>query len=350
MEPDDTAIESEPATAASTEPETTRSRPLGWWLCLLIGAAAAAIGLLPWLVEGMRLPLQNLWATDATPDEYPLVLLPFSQYFLTRIAALLVVGAAIAGIVARATRSRQRRFGIAWMLAGLLAVQVTAIVQTTTVVREGLQERFESDLYLAALVAIAVLANLIGVLVMLLVGAAPRAGAVIGFAIAAVLAPSWLGGLLLPDPVTTGPATDAVLFVLRWLPAVLVGAAIAWGGVGSIGRVIAAIGALVVLWIGPALITAVSNAAGSRVLARHPDEMLDQAVGVFRAASTTPELVVPPIVVAVVVAALGLVGGLVVRRNRASTAAPGSSPGSDGASARADDDTVASGPPPSRTD
>ncbi|WP_400993597.1 hypothetical protein [Agromyces sp. GXQ0307] len=350
MEPDDTATEPDRSTAAPTEPETARSRPLAWWLCLPIGAAAAAIGLLPWLVAGMRLPLQNLWATDALPDEYPLVLLPFSQYFLTRTAALLIIGAAIAGIAARATRSRQRRFGVAWMLVGLLAVQVTAIVQTTMVVREGLQERVESDLYLAALVAIAVLANLIGVLVMLLVAAAPRAGAIIGFAIAAVLAPSWLGGLLLPDPVTAGPGADTVLLVLRWLPAVLVGAAIAWGGIGSVGRVIAAIVALVVLWIGPALITAVSNAAGSRVLARHPDEMLDQAVGVFRAASTMPELVVPPLVVAILVAAVGLVGRLLVRRTRASTSdpEPPASPGDEPPSVPKG--ATASAPPPSEAD
>jgi hypothetical protein len=82
--------------------------------------------------------------------------------------------------------------------------------------------------------------------------------------------------------------------------------------------VLAAIVALAMLWIGPALITAVSYAAGSRVLARHPEEMIEAAVDVFRSASTTPEVVVPPLVVAVVVAALGLVGRLVVRRGRAS--------------------------------
>ncbi|WP_438856252.1 hypothetical protein [Agromyces sp. M3QZ16-3] len=350
MEPDDTATEPDRSTDDPTEPEAAHSRQLGWWLCLLIGAGAAALGLLPWLVEGMRLPLQNLWATDAAPEEYPLVLLPFSQYFLTRIAALLVVGAATAGIVARATRTRQRRFGVAWMLVGLLAVQATAIVQTTTVVRGGLEERVESDLYVAALVGIAVLANLVGVLVMLLVAAAPRAGAVIAFALTAVLAPSWVGGLLLPDPVTTGPVTDAVLLVLRWLPAVLVGVAIAWGGVGTVGRVIAAIVALAVLWIGPALIIAVSSAAGSRVLARHPDEMLDQAVGVFRSASTMPDVVVPPLVVAVVIAALGLLARLVVRRNRASTRARGPAEGSGHPSADVDGNAAPCGSPASRTD
>ncbi|WP_353815566.1 hypothetical protein [Agromyces sp. SYSU T00266] len=350
MEPDDTATRPRETGPETLEPEAgdatvTRPRPLRWWMCLLIGAAAAAVGLLPWLVGGMRLPLQNLWATETLPDDYPLVLLPFSQYFLARIAALLVVGAAIAGIVARATSELRRRSGVAWTLVGLLSVQVSAIVQTAVVVREGLEDRFESDLYLAALVAVAVLANLIGVAVMLLVASAPRAGAVIGLAVAAVLASSWLGGLLLPDPALGGPTAEPVLLALRWLPAVLVGAAIAWGGIGTVGRVIAAVVALAALWIGPALITAVSSAAGSRVLARRPDEMIDYAADVFRSASTLPEVVVPPLVVAVAVAAVGLVGRLVVRRSRASTSDPERSASSTDGSPSEPEDAEASAPP-----
>ncbi|MRX42720.1 hypothetical protein [Agromyces kandeliae] len=355
MEPDDTATEPRPAERRTRDPEVgatadAGSRPLRWWVCLLIGAAAAVIGLLPWLLDGMRLPLQNLWATDALPEDYPLALLPFSQYFLTRIAALLIVGAAVAGITARATRPRQRRFGVAWILVGLLAVQATSIVQTTTVVRGGLQERFESDLYVAALVAVAVLANLIGVGVLVLVAAAPRAGAVIGLSVAAVLSSSWLGGLLLPDPAVGGPAAEPVLFALRWLPAVLVGAAIAWGGIGTVGRVLAALVALTVLWIGPALVTAVSSAAGSRVLARRPDEMIEYASGVFRSATTLPEIVAPPLVVAVVVAVIGLVGRLVMRRRRASRSTPEPSARADDTSRSVPEGDGASDPRPSNSD
>lgn len=333
----DTTEATEPGRGrAASDRGGTASRPVRWWLCLLVGAAAAVVGLLPWLVGGMRLPLQNLWATDDLPDAYPLVLLPFSQYFLSTIAALLIVGAAFAGIAARATRSLQRRFGVAWVLVGLLVVQVTAIVQTTVAVRDGLQDRFESDLYLAALVAVAVLANLIGAFVMILIAAAPRAGAVIGLAIAAVLSSTWLGGLLIPEPAFAGPEAGPALFVLRWLPAVLVGAAIAWGGLGTVGRVIAAAVALVVLWIGPALITAVTYAAGSRVLLREPEGLLDAALGVFRSAVTMPELVVPPLVVAVVVAAAGLVLRRLVRRGRRegrSGTEPGATPPHDEAAA-----------------
>ncbi|BDZ53548.1 hypothetical protein [Agromyces marinus] len=300
---------------SSAEPDETGPRPIRWWLCLPIGAAAAALGLLPWVLSGMRLPLQNLWATDTPPESYPLVLLPFSQYALSIIAALLIVGSAFAGVAARATRPVRRRPGTAWMLLGLLAVQVFAIAQTATVVRDGLEERPESTLYLAALVGIATLAVFVGLVVMLLVAAAPPGGAVIGLAITAVLTPGWVRLLLIHDlfPVVD-PASAQVLDLLRWLPAVLVGAAIAWAGVASVGRVLGALVALAVLWIGPALITAVSNAASSRVLARDPVEMLDYAGDVFRAAVTDPSLALPPIIVAVVVAVLGLLGKLIVGR------------------------------------
>ena len=53
----------------------------------------------------------------------PLALLPFSQYYLTTIVALLVVGGAAAGIAARALAGRRPRFGTSALVLGVLAVQ-----------------------------------------------------------------------------------------------------------------------------------------------------------------------------------------------------------------------------------
>lgn len=47
---------------------------------LFIGAASAAAGLLPWLVAGMRLPLQNLWAAGTLPADMPRTRLPASTF------------------------------------------------------------------------------------------------------------------------------------------------------------------------------------------------------------------------------------------------------------------------------
>lgn len=77
------------------------------------------LGLLPWLVTGMRLPLQNLWASETPPQEMPLVLLPFNQYTIALLAAGLVTGEAVAGIAARALRDRLGARGVVATLAAL---------------------------------------------------------------------------------------------------------------------------------------------------------------------------------------------------------------------------------------
>lgn len=283
------------------------------WLPPLLGVAAAIAGLLPWLVTGMRLPLQNLWATETLPEHMPIVLLPFSQYALTRIAALLVTGAAAAAIVARATSRRRPRGGVIAIFVGLLATQVIAAAQTATVVREGLDDRGASDLYFAAVLAVVVLAIIVGAAVFWLVATAPRAGALIGLSIAAILFGSWINGLLAPFGTQPAEAIGAVLDLTRWVPAILVGIAIAWCGLGTVGRVIAAVVSLLLLWIGPAIMTGVTNAAGSRVLASAPAEMLDYAARVTGSALFSPGLALPPIIVAVVVAGVGLVTRAILR-------------------------------------
>lgn len=307
--------------------DETQAAPLQPWIPPLLGVAAAIAGLLPWLVTGMRLPLQNLWATETLPDRMPVVLLPFSQYSLTLIAALLVTGAAAAAIVARTTRRRQPRGGVVAVFVTVLATHVIAAAQTATVVRTGLDDRGASDLYFAAVLAVVVLAILVGAAVFWLIAVAPRAGALIGLSIAAILFGAWINGLL--DPFATQPveAISAILGLTRWVPPILVGVAIAWCGVGTIGRVIAAVSSLLLLWVAPALITGVTSAAGSRVLAGAPAEMLDQAARVTGMALFLPELALPPLIVAIIVAGLGLVVSARVRRRTRVAAPP--TPGDD---------------------
>ncbi|MBX0301256.1 hypothetical protein K2F54_14875 [Cryobacterium sp. 1639] len=104
------------------------------------------------------------------------------------------------------------------------------------------------------------------------------------------------------------------LGLLLWLPAILCGVAIAWCGVATAGRAAAAITAIAVVVVGPAFATAVSAAAGTRMLARNPDEMIDYAAAVFRQVLLTPHLTLRPLIGTVVVALLGL--ALVAVRQR----------------------------------
>lgn len=296
---------------------STRALHAGVWFA--IGAAGGVVGLVPWLATGARLPLQNLGS--ATSDDLPLALLPFSQYYLTSIVALLVVGSAAAGIAARALASRRPRGGTLALVAGTLVVQLAAAIQATVTTRNLLESSARAELYAGAIVAVIVVSLVVGTLVLLLIARAPVPGATIAMSLAAVVSASWVGTAL-RDVMMYAPyeVTQPVSALLRWMPAVLVGAAIAWGGFRTPGRIAAAVVSLAALWIGPAFFTGVANAAATRVLASDPAEMIAYGVRVFFAALTTPELALPPLIVAVVIGVGGAALLTAVRRRPAAPA------------------------------
>ncbi|GAA1854528.1 hypothetical protein ACFFOM_02585 [Microlunatus capsulatus] len=302
------------ATTPTADPPP-RPRPLPAWLGVLVGIAAAGVGLLPWLVTGLRLPLQNLWAVETRPEDMPRVLLPFNQYLLVLLIGVLVTGSVLAGLAARVLRERLPRGGVLAVAAGLLLVQLVAVVQTTAVVHAGLTERLAATLYLLALVGVAGLSVLVGAVALALVATAPPGGAVVGLCVGALALGPWLSGLVVPSGSGyPSPGVLALLTALRWVPPVLVGLAVAWAGLRTPGRVAAAVVGLLLVWVVPALTTGLVNAGGSRALARDPAELVAYAAEVFRAALTTPALALPPIAVAVLVAVVGLVVGPVLRR------------------------------------
>jgi hypothetical protein len=272
-----------------------------------LGVAAAVVGIVPWVVTGMRLPLQNLWATAALPDSMPFALLPFSQYELTLIAGIALVGAGVAGLVGRATRARSTRVAFFALLGGWLGTMIISTVQTAVVVRQGLRDDREASLYFAVVLGVIALALTLGVLALCLIARAPRAGALIGITLTALAQTFWLSNVIAPShALYAGPIQMWVLAQLRWVPAILVGVGIAWAGVATVGRIVAALASLLILWVVPALVTGVANAAGTRALARDPAALLDYAVNVFRSALFLPELALPPLVVAITVAVCGL--------------------------------------------
>ena len=291
-----------------------RVKPLGSLVFLALGAASAIIGLLPWLIYGMRLPLQNLWASATTPAEMPIALLPLSQYSVVLEVALLVIGSAVAGVVGRAVPARHPGGALAALVGGVLVIQLIVAVQSIVTVFRGLSRGSASTFYLAALVGATIVAILLGMGVLALIARAPKAGALIGLSVAAIAFGSWLSGIFFPISAiaTSSPLTAALGEVVRFAPAVLIGLAIAWCGITTagrvaIGRLIAAVASLLLLWVGPTLVTAVSAAVGSRVLAHYPGEMVEYGVQVFRSALGLPELWLTTLALAIVVAAVGLV-------------------------------------------
>ncbi|QDZ14494.1 hypothetical protein [Humibacter ginsenosidimutans] len=290
-------------------------RPWGWWLWLLFGLVFGVIGLLPWLLTGMTLPLQNLWSTDAAPSDMPSALLPLSQYRLGMIVALIVVGSAAAGIVARSAHRYLSAGGFWALTAGVGLVQLTALGQSAFVIGVGLGDGVASVAYLAVMVLVVLISMLGGVAVLALIARAPRGGALIGIALVAAAFAQWAAGIA--RVIVPSGQNPIVMQVMVWLPALVVAVAIIWCGVNTVGRVIAAIVALLLLWISSPLSTAVAAAAGTRVLARSPYEMADYGVGVFRMALFEVQTVLLPVAAAIVVAAVGLlVRGLMARSRR----------------------------------
>lgn len=276
------------------------------------GALAAVVGLLPWLITGLRLPLQNLWATDTT--DMPLALLPFSQYSLILLVAVVVVGSALAGLAARLGRTRG--VGVLGATVGAVGVQLVALVQTAVTVASGLREGTASDVYLAALVGGTVGSIVVGGVVLLLVARAPRPGATVAIAVAAVTAGSWITSLAAPVAGGGAGVGFTLLDALQWLPGILAGLALAWCGLASVGRALAWAASLVILWIVPTLFTAVSSAAGTRALAPYPLEMLDYGSQVFRTALLIPAVSLRTPLIALAVGAVGFVALTALHRRR----------------------------------
>jgi len=273
---------------------------------VVAGVVSAIVGLTPWLITGLRLPGQNLWASQALSDQMPIALLPFSQYRLAIIVALIVVGSALGGLFARWSRARHPRFALVSLIGGVAVVQITALVQTALTVEHGLRESRLSTLYLGALVAGTVASIVVGIGLLLLIARAPRAGVVVAISLVAVALESWLDSLVLPFGALPTPVTLALLGALRWVPAIIVGLSVAWAGLTSVGRIIAAVFGLFALWIVPAAVTAVTAATGSRNLAQRPAEMFDFGGQVFTSAIGPAGDPLPPLIVAVVVMVLAL--------------------------------------------
>lgn len=283
----------------------------GW--SVAAGAAGAVGGLAPWWLTGSRLPLQNLWTTPAAPDEMPVALLPASQYAVTSIAALLVVGGVLSGVLGR--RLARSRGEVAAVVLAALGVQLVVVVQTFTVLRSGLGLAEDppvadprAHVYWWGLLAGTVAVLLVSVGVTWLVVRGSRLQAGLGLVLAAVPLGSWLGlwGALVGGD--GGPPTWTSEAV-RWGPAVVVALALLRCGLGSGAHLVVWVAGAAALVVLPPVVTAVSSALGTRVLDGDVAQTLAVAAEVLRASAGTG---VVPAAAAVTVAA----GGAALRGSR----------------------------------
>ena len=250
-----------------------------------IGVLAAVVGLAPWLATGARLPLQNLWAEPTLPEAMPLSALPISQYLTDGLVALMVAGGLVAGLAARRW-GRGGGVAVGAAAAGLLAVQLAATAQSFGLLDTGLLPGSRSDLYIMGLRGGVLASTALAVLVLLLVAARRGGAAALGIGLAAVPFAEWLYLWAVP-PFEPSDFPGQLLLLIRWVPAVLVGFALAWYSAvgGGRGRSAANAGTnagartsparaalaavwvvdLAVLWVFPALLIGIEAALGSRV-------------------------------------------------------------------------------------
>ncbi|AJW77937.1 hypothetical protein [Clavibacter michiganensis] len=327
---------------AAPAPDTTLDRPAdraipgvrGALLALAVGVAAAVLGLLPWILAGLRLPLQNLWREEITSAaDMPIALLPFNQYTAGLLAAVILVGGGIAGAAARALRTRLPRHGSWLVVAGLLLVHVVALVQTSVVTADGLGMDdvsaggnrtgagiSEAQVHLVAFVVGTAAMVLLAGVVAALVARAPAGLAVVAAAVPVVLLREWLGGLVSPgDGGLLSDTAYAILPVISWVPPVVLGVAIALTGLRTVGRVIGSVVAVLLLWLGTAVVVGVTYALGNRSLLRYPLELVQAGGMVGGEVLRGQGGALGQLAVAVVV---GILGALVVRlvRRRAVSA------------------------------
>jgi hypothetical protein len=289
-------------------------RTWAWGLWLLFGIVCGGIGLLPWLLTGMSLPVKNVWVSDAGASEVSPVLLPLSQTAAVRAVALIVVGSAVAGILARALHRHWSAGGFWALVGGVVLVQLGAAAQSVVVVVPQLGDGTASVAYIAVMLLVVLLAVLTGVAVLTLIARAPRAGALLGIALVASPFALWIAGFT--SFYVPGDLGAIVTEALLWVPAAVVGVAIVWCGVNTFGRVLAAIVALALLWIGSPLITAMGGALGSRMLVRSFAGTIQHLIDVVSSALLQVHPAMLPLGVAIVIAIVGSVLRALIGRAR----------------------------------
>jgi hypothetical protein len=211
-----------------------RAGVLPWVAAALIGAGVAwVLGALPWLVDGMRLPISSGWPALAPEDEVR-VALPFGEYHLVDMLVFTAVGGAVGVVAARVPKALSPASLTGWAGAtGALLGLGLAMAQTLRTVRPLLADDAEARLLVTTLVGLGALGAL--------PGAAAGLGIVrrswwspVGAALLAGCLGTWLVSL---SRVLLGDRVAGFLEVVNpWLVGALVAGALIWTGWVAAGR------------------------------------------------------------------------------------------------------------------
>ena len=283
-----------------------------------IGIGGGVLGILPWVVGGGALPLQNLWTAAMLPEAMPFVLLPLSQYLAMLLFSLVLLGGVFAGVAVHVV-TRRRAIAVWPAAVGVALVHLIAMVQSFGVLAGGLGLGGDrrSMLYFAGMLGGAIAAALLAQLGLWMTSRRSVGVAALGVALAAVPFGSWVGRWFVAF---TGEVTPPLFLpeLLRWVPSIVVGAALVWCGIRPARRIAVWVVGLLSLWILPALFTAIQYGLGMRVLDGDVAEMARVSVGLFPMVLAEVWL---PVVVALAIAVVGTVVRWAVEKDRAGEAA-----------------------------
>ncbi|WP_426186114.1 hypothetical protein [Microbacterium sp. TWP3-1-2b2] len=286
------------------------------WPSLLIGAASATVMLFPSWVGGGRLPLQNLWHAQTMPEDMPFALLPLSQYYAINIFVMLLLGGVVAGLVVRVVRgNRMLRAGAAAL--GVLLVHLVVAVQAFAVLGAGHgiwdgSAGAREVLYFAGMLGGVIAGILLAQLGLWLTSRTSVTPVALGIVLAAVPFANWISTAITAFTTYMG-YPQFISEALRWLPAVIVGVALAWCGVRPLVRLVVWVVGALAVWILPTLFTAIMYALGSRVFQGELGVMAEAATQLFPQAAA---VLWQPAVVALVIGAVGFVARMLVTRLR----------------------------------
>ena len=267
----------------------TNGRARANFIALGVGAVAAAVGLLPWLTSGMRLPAQNLWASQDLPGDMPFALLPFSQYYFLVLFGMIVLPGGIIGVVMRRYRRDEpeaRRFTPLLAAVALMAIQITALIQAARVTAAGLRHIPAAQTYTGAIDAAIVACIVIGVAIALVIALGTPGLATVAAAGAAVALGYWIAAFPLTDFTTflkVQRLARAFSTTGEWAPGVATGIALAWYGWRPGKRFIGTwAGTLAVLWVGKAIVDGLFGMVSNRVDLGSFNRMAENGFQVFK--------------------------------------------------------------------
>lgn len=298
----ETARASEPSRTA-TAPSRAGSAPAGF----AVGLVAAVVGLLPWLIGGGRLPLQNLWATEVRPEDMPFALLPVNQYYAVTVFVLILMGGVFAGLAVHVV-ARSRRVSVWPAAVGLLLVHVVVVAQSFTVVARGLGLGVSADsrsvVYFTGMLGGAIVAVLLAQGGLWLISRRSAGPITLAIGLWAVPFGLWIGQALMTLCGSSGVPSFAIE-MMRWLPALIVGVALVWCGVRPARRIAVWLVVLAAVWVTPALFTTVQYTLGIRATYGDLAEMMSVARPVFPSAMADQ---IPPALAALAIAVVGVIG------------------------------------------